>query len=66
MQLIFELSATDAGFASLLLEYEEINDDIYLLDSGVVSFPREVVKELRARRNIVNQKIALALERLKR
>lgn len=61
LQQIFHLSLEDACFASLLLEYETVNDDLYLFEIGAATFAHELVETLRSRRDTVNQRMAIAL-----
>lgn len=58
---IHALKVSDAGFARLLAEYDDVNDAIHLAETNVAPTGQDHETELRKRRLDIKDKIAAAL-----
>lgn len=62
MDRIHALKAADPAFASLLLEYDEVNDKIHLAETNVAPVGQEHETTLRKQRLAIKDRIAEALQ----
>lgn len=61
IERIHALKVSDASFAQLLVEYDEVNDDIHLAGTNVQPTGHDFETELRKRRLAIKDRIADAL-----
>jgi hypothetical protein len=61
LERIHTLKVSDARFAKLLLEYDEVNDEIHVAETNVAPVTQEHETELRKRRLALKDHIAQAL-----
>lgn len=61
MDKIHALKVSDASFAQLLVEYDEVNDEIHLAETNVQPTGHDHETELRKRRLAIKDRIADAI-----
>ncbi len=61
MDSIHALKVSDASFAQLLADYDEVNDEIHLAETNVQPTSQDHETELRKRRLAIKDQIAQAL-----
>lgn len=61
MDRIHALKVSDAGFARLLAEYDEVNDAVHLAETNVQPTGQDHETALRRRRLSIKDRIAAAL-----
>lgn len=61
MDRIHALKVSDAGFAQLLVDYDEVNDEIHLAETNVQPAGHDHEIALRKRRLAIKDRIAEAL-----
>lgn len=58
MEKIHALKVSDPGFAQLLAQYDEVNDEIHLAETNVRPTAQDRETELRKRRMTIKDRIA--------
>jgi len=61
MDRLHALKASDAGFARLLLQYDEVNDEIHLAETNVQPISQDHETALRRQRLAIKDRIAALL-----
>jgi uncharacterized protein len=61
MEQVHALKVSDARFAKLLFEYDEVNDEIHRAETNIAPVSQDHETELRKRRLALKDRIAQAL-----